>query len=564
MNDPRTHVMLRLCDALPLWVLGVEGLHIRLMHLEHGLSVQVNNHAENQAMAAHLLWSWQKHPLDHRLCRLVTRLFAHASPHKASATLAANILNRSLVPHEYDAWRTQNRSDPQQAARNIAHHIKDDAHCCFWLNEALALCLDTAQEAYWDKALQALPQFPGVDILRRRMRAEWTIHAHLPRTADYAPQVDAELAALQDPSADIFALWCAEMQVESALRCQDTASACTVLEPLWRAHPWHPGLTLSLYELLHPKASCHRQLHDNPPAILLYSWNKTELLYRTLQSLRASDAAHTPVFVLDNGSESSPPGGDMYTMLQNEASTWPHAQFAITRLPVNIGAPAARNWLLSLPDVRRHQKAVFLDDDILLPEKWLEPLLAVAIDSQHTATVGCAIMDHTPPHAVQCADYYTIAPDLGQRSFTDLDEHIHIYCNAATNRSVLASTHTRPCLSVSGCCHIINMDSVEKCGAFDVRFSPSQFDDLERDIRCAQGGYYTIFTGSVRIAHMQHSSMRQATNPEKQGHIMGNKIKMEHLYPAATMQRIREHTLTAARNDLLRKHTALCDIYPVS
>lgn len=39
----------------------------------------------------------------------------------------------------------------------------------------------------------------------------------------------------------------------------------------------------------------------------------------------------------------------------------------VINVPVNIGAPAARNWLMKLSDVKACDWAIYLDDDILLP-----------------------------------------------------------------------------------------------------------------------------------------------------------------------------------------------------
>lgn len=573
MNDHRTDTLLRLCETMPLWQLGVEGLNIRLMHAEQGLRTLTAAAPDalpvtvSGAVAAHILWSWQKHPLDRRLCGYVTALFAGHPSHDRTVALAHAVLQRSAVPPEYEAWRALADADPQGAMLRCINHIADEKHACFWLGQAFELCLAQPHDGLWEKAAQALPVFAGADILAARLQAEYRVCMLEQNHAEHADKVRSLLRRLEKEAGPLFGLWVAEMQVETALKCADTRAAHSVLQALWRQHPWHPSLTQGLYSLMHPAPLQHRTVRDNPPAILLYSWNKPGLLRRTLQTLRDSDMGNAPVFVLDNGSDRRPAAEtaeDMQTMLETMRGQWPAQQLHTLRLPVNIGAPAARNWLLSLPQVRRHQWAVFLDDDILLPPQWLVPLMSAALENPRTATAGCTVLDHTPPYAVQCADFFLIPPDMGTRSFSDIEEQMHVYCNAAGSRSVLAGMHTRPCLSVSGCCHALNMRAVEECGPFDIRFSPTQFDDLERDIRCAQAGFATVYTGSVRIPHMQHSSMRQAGAPAKLGHIMGNKIKLEHLYPAGSVQAVREQALETARSDLLRKHSTLCRDIPAT
>jgi len=42
----------------------------------------------------------------------------------------------------------------------------------------------------------------------------------------------------------------------------------------------------------------------------------------------------------------------------------------IIELPVNIGAPAARNWLIARDETWQSDYIAFLDDDITMPENW--------------------------------------------------------------------------------------------------------------------------------------------------------------------------------------------------
>ena len=40
---------------------------------------------------------------------------------------------------------------------------------------------------------------------------------------------------------------------------------------------------------------------------------------------------------------------------------------------------------------------------------------------------------------------------------------------------------TRPCATVTGCCHLFPTDVLAATGGFDLRFSPTQYDDLDHD-----------------------------------------------------------------------------------
>ena len=123
-------------------------------------------------------------------------------------------------------------------------------------------------------------------------------------------------------------------------------------------------------------------------AIVLYSFNKAAELDATLESLFASDIASHPVWVLDNGSSDGTAA---------VIDSWVERAGGRLRridLHVNIGAPAARNWLMSVPDVRECEWIAYLDDDVELPADWLS-LFGAAVDTYPQAGVwGCKVVDH--------------------------------------------------------------------------------------------------------------------------------------------------------------------------
>ena len=151
---------------------------------------------------------------------------------------------------------------------------------------------------------------------------------------------------------------------------------------------------------------------------------------------------------------------------------------------------------------------------------------------------------------------------MGAPGFADFPEQLHILNSCIGIRDNGLFTYTRPCLSVTGCCHMLRMDAVRAAGPFDVRFSPSQFDDLERDIRSTLRGFPTVYHGRLRVGHMQHSSLRQAATPAKSAHIFGNKLKLEHLYTADETRAAQEGNAAAVWDDLARKLRRLEEDYP--
>ncbi|NCD41250.1 MAG: glycosyltransferase family 2 protein, partial [Bacteroidia bacterium] len=287
-----------------------------------------------------------------------------------------------------------------------------------------------------------------------------------------------------------------------------------ILTKLWRELPWHPNLCLKLHTLLSPQPE--RKPVEADTAVLIYSWNNDDLLAKTLASLAQSDLGAATVLVLDNGSSDHTPA------VVGSASCLFGERFRSLRLPVNIGAPAARNWLLGHPETSRFRTVVFVDDDIRLPPTWLTELTARHRHALADAIIGCRIMDQVPKQSVQMADVNLlgIGPDgeflIANTGTGELDLGLHEY--------------NRPCLSVTGCCHLMNRERVEKLGGFDLRFAPSQFDDFDLDLRNALDGGRAIYVGSSAIRHCQRSSLNQADSEAKQGHIQGNMIKLNSKY----------------------------------
>ncbi len=96
-------------------------------------------------------------------------------------------------------------------------------------------------------------------------------------------------------------------------------------------------------------------------------------------------------------------------------------------LQVNVGAPAARNWLLAEPEVRKAKWAVFLDDDVELEPNWLEELLATAQSYGNPGAVGCRITSTGAPRSLQSADYHLFPPGNGTSQIEGLTERIMVF-----------------------------------------------------------------------------------------------------------------------------------------
>jgi len=355
-------------------------------------------------------------------------------------------------------------------------------------------------------------------------------------------------------AAGLFSAWAAFVRAELLLRLGEGQAGREGLAALFAALPWHTHLGLKLHDLLSPRPVASPE--DTARAvILIYSWNKAGLVRQTLESLARTDYGGARILALDNGS-SDGTGEAMEAC----AGLFPPEALRVIRLPVNVGAPAARNWLIAQGEVQAAEFAVFLDDDVLLPERWLCRLLGEAQARPGAGAAGCRIVSATPPPCLQSADYQLFAPTGQARTIREVPEHVNVFDNCAGALDVGLFTYARPATHVSGCCHALRVDVLRELGGFDIRFSPTQFDDLDRDLRSAIAGRPAAYAGDVAIAHVQHSSLAKAKGPAAMGQVFGNKIKLEGKYAREAVDAAFRAGLDALWDDLGRKWRALSQV----
>ena len=277
-----------------------------------------------------------------------------------------------------------------------------------------------------------------------------------------------------------------------------------------------------------------------PPAdsarvhILFYTFNKLETTIATLRSLLASDIGPARISLLNNGSTA-------FTQDEFSAAVASAAQgreVELIHLPVNIGAPAARNWLYRLPQVQEADYVCFLDDDVLLPSSWLRMYLQDMADHPEVCAVGPKGLNPNPFRTIQYVWRYF--EDVGERK-------IRFTNNAPMNLDLGQFDGRRPCLSVMGCCHMFDRRKLERLGVpdFDVRFTPSQVDDLERDIQIWKRGGRVLYDGRVEVVHMQDAGRAAPKTEASWGHVWGNHMKMEFKFTGRELRDIDEQVRAA-------------------
>lgn len=268
---------------------------------------------------------------------------------------------------------------------------------------------------------------------------------------------------------------------------------------------------------------------SGPISVCLYSYNKEDLLEKTLLSLAKSNLGNSRIFVLLNGCTDK-----SFERVEAARERIFGSRMTVISLPVNIGAPAARNWLLALPQVRHSKYVAFLDDDVEPAPTWLESLVGVLERDPQAGVAGVKVLSPGEPPRLQYL-YRNVAV-----ARSDL---IRISLDAPNwNYDVGFYDFTRPTVNVMGCCHVITRQALDAVQQFDIRFSPSQMDDIAHDLQLALAGYGVIYHGLVPCTHHQMSGVGIQTKCvplARWGNAIGNDVKFSYLF-ADRLSKLRE------------------------
>ncbi|MEW5773903.1 MAG: glycosyltransferase [Thermodesulfobacteriota bacterium] len=248
--------------------------------------------------------------------------------------------------------------------------------------------------------------------------------------------------------------------------------------------------------------------------VCLYSWNKARLLQQTLETLANTNLGRARVRVLINGSTD-----DSLAMARAAAGLFPGRDYQVVALPVNVGAPGARNWLLSLPEVRQAEFVAFLDDDAEAPAHWLAGLLAALESDPGAAVAGSKVVSPGAPAMLQYL-YRTLA--VARKNLIRLTDPTPIARYDTGLYDVV-----RPADNVMGCCHLLRTAHLEGVPGFDIRYSPSQVDDVAHDLELRLAGRRVLFCGPVTCVHHQSTGISFGVRPSGPalGNVLGNDVK---------------------------------------
>ncbi|SDN44146.1 hypothetical protein SAMN04488516_102147 [Desulfonauticus submarinus] len=305
---------------------------------------------------------------------------------------------------------------------------------------------------------------------------------------------------------------------------------------------WQISYWLMLYDIL-KGLDIEKNYLPGQTGILLYTFNKSNDLDNTLRSLTKAKLKNCKIFLLLNGcTDSSKSIALKYKKIWND-------KLKIIELPVNIGAPAARNWLMHDKDVKKMDWVIYLDDDALIPSDFLK-IFGTAVKQYPEAGVwGCKVVEGDNPFMIQHADLHLLSPQQINTQHRILNISSTISTELESNYDYI-----RPCCTVTGCCHLFSRKQLEKIGDFDLRFSPSQFDDVDHDLRICLQGKQVIYTGHLKVKHMCRSGKESNIYTPQIANSQANLYKLENKYSIQELNLIRRQNKYNLEKDFFQKY----------
>jgi len=168
---------------------------------------------------------------------------------------------------------------------------------------------------------------------------------------------------------------------------------------------------------------------------------------------------------------------------------------------------------------------------------------------------GCAVARHDRPWCLQGADMHLLPPAqcAGPAGLPRAPVHMQASSWGEEQSNFGQFAYTRPCVHVAGCCHVFRREAMDAAGAFDVRFSPSQVDDLEHDIRMAVAGNMPCYHGSLLVRHMLATGLSTSISLPKAMNAYANHLKLQSLYPRPQFDVLRERANMVLLQDITKR-----------
>ncbi|SDK72852.1 hypothetical protein SAMN05660337_1012 [Maridesulfovibrio ferrireducens] len=491
-----------------------------------------------------LLTAWESSPLDGQLATNLLAINQQLNflPVQLVETLSFVSSNNSVPENISFLQRLIAKDDKEKLLEYLGSQTVREPENIFWLSHFLDLSFfmgryDLAQDAVsrgWPSAMKIIQNKYSGDV------------AFCSGDYELAENIYA------DVSEDTLIFG------ESLLRLAEVLDRMGRREEamiLWRdrmtARPWQVNTWFKVYDKIFE--STGKKFLDGKVAVCLYTYEKAKDFNATMESLANSLLENVHVFALNNGSKD-----DTKQVLEHWKEKLGES-LTVINLPVNIGAPAARNWLKNLDEIKGFDYVAYLDDDALIPEDWQAHFSRAVASYPDAGVWGCKVVNDGQEEVIQHADLHLretprdFKDSMRGFEFSYLDPH-----NQDLDYGQF--DFCRPCVSVTGCFHLFRQSVLDEIGDFDLRYSPTQYDDVDHDLMLAVSGKSAVYQGSLKVLHKRKSGSAIALSSAAKGSGAGNMLKLESKYSTADALKIIKHDIKRLERDFTEKSLKIASV----
>lgn len=299
------------------------------------------------------------------------------------------------------------------------------------------------------------------------------------------------------------------LAAECLLQAGDAARALDLYRSSLALDPAQPPVRRRMGEIESPTRIIPGIADARRIVINIYTFDKARYLEGVLKSLRKTGMGGASLRILVNGCTD-----DSLAVAESAKALFPENNVAVIDLPVNIGAPAARNWLIRQALDQGFDYAAFLDDDVEVAPGWLDVFTSILESDPKNAVVAAKTLFPGAPPRFQ---YLYRNPLVIKEDIVRLTLHAPQAFDNGLYDVV------RPVASVMGCQHMFRTEALRKIPLFDIRYAPSQVDDIDHDLLLRYQGYRVVYCGLTACVHHQRTGT--AASRKSAGNTMGNDIK---------------------------------------
>ncbi|WP_291327377.1 glycosyltransferase family 2 protein [Desulfovibrio sp. UCD-KL4C] len=491
-----------------------------------------------------LLTAWESSPLDGQLATNLLSINRQLNflPAELVETLSFVSGNNKIPENISFLQRLIAKDDKEKLLEYLASQTKREPENVFWLSHFLDLSFflgryELAQEAVtrgWPSAMKIIQNKYSGDIafcLGDYERAE-NIYA--------------------DVSGNTLILGESLLRLAESLDRMGRRDEALIL---WRdrmtARPWQVNTWFKVHDKIYESSG--KSLLDGNVAVCLYTYNKAEEFNATMVALTESPLTNVHIFALNNGST------DETKQILNHWDEKLGSKLTTINLSVNIGAPAARNWLKTLDEIKDFDYVAYLDDDALVPVNWQTQFNKAVVSYPDAGVWGCRIVNDDQEEIIQHADLHLretpddFKDEIRGFEFLYLDPHNQDLDYGQFN-------FCRPCTSVTGCFHLFKKSVLNEIGNFDIRFTPTQYVDVDHDLMIATAGKTAVYQGNLKVRHKRKSGSAISSSSAARGGGAGNLLKLESKYSGADISKIIKKDIERLEKDFTEKSLKIASV----